>query len=41
VISAGSITGLRPLLPDRTRAKETFEVLDTTSNKFSLGAFYL
>jgi 4-amino-4-deoxy-L-arabinose transferase-like glycosyltransferase len=40
VISAGSINGLRPILPG-TRAKETFEVLDVRSNKFSLGAFYL
>ena len=40
VISAGSIQGIRSLLPT-PRAKESFEVLDTTSNKFALGAFYL
>lgn len=40
VISAGSIQGLRPILPT-ARAKESFEVMDQTSNKFSLAAFYL
>jgi hypothetical protein len=40
VISAGSIQGLRPILPT-PRAKESFEVMDQTSNKFSLAAFYL
>lgn len=40
ITEAGRATSMRSLLPT-TRAKETFEVLDTTSNKFSLAAFYL
>jgi 4-amino-4-deoxy-L-arabinose transferase-like glycosyltransferase len=40
ILSAGSIQGVRSLLPT-ARAKDTFEVLDTTSNKFALGAFIL
>jgi 4-amino-4-deoxy-L-arabinose transferase-like glycosyltransferase len=40
VISAGSIQGLRPILPT-PRAKESFEVVNQTSNKFSLGSFIL
>jgi hypothetical protein len=31
---------MRSLLPT-TRARESFEVVDTTSNKFSLVSFYL
>ncbi len=37
---AGRIQTLRTTVPT-PRAKETFELLDTTSNKFSLAAFYL
>ncbi|MCE9572748.1 MAG: hypothetical protein K8W52_06285 [Deltaproteobacteria bacterium] len=37
---AGRIQTLRNTVPT-PRAKETFEVLDTTSNKFTLAAFYL
>jgi 4-amino-4-deoxy-L-arabinose transferase-like glycosyltransferase len=37
---AGRLPGLRNLLPTAS-AKETFEILDTTSNKFSLGSFVL
>ncbi len=40
VTEAGRITGIRSLLPT-PRGRESFEVLDTTSNKFSLGAFDL
>ena len=40
VTEAGRATSVRSMLPT-TRAKETFEVLDTTSNKFSLVGFYL
>ncbi|HEU0035005.1 MAG TPA: hypothetical protein VFQ53_30475 [Kofleriaceae bacterium] len=37
---AGRTPSLRSLLPTQ-RAKDTFEILDTTSNKFWLAAFYL
>lgn len=40
VTEAGRLSGIRSLLPT-PRARESFEVLDTTSNKFSLGAFDL
>jgi hypothetical protein len=40
VTEAGRITSIRPMLPT-PRARDTFEVLDTTSNKFSLAAFTL
>jgi 4-amino-4-deoxy-L-arabinose transferase-like glycosyltransferase len=40
VTEAGRLTGIRSLLPT-PRARESFEVLNTTSNKFSLGAFDL
>jgi hypothetical protein len=40
VTEAGRATSMRSLLPT-TRAKESFEVLDTTSNKFTLVAFTL
>jgi 4-amino-4-deoxy-L-arabinose transferase-like glycosyltransferase len=40
VTEAGRATSVRGVLPT-TRAKETFEVVDTTSNKFSLVSFYL
>ena len=40
ITEAGRATSVRGILPT-TRAKETYEVIDTTSNKFSLGAFYL
>jgi len=40
VTEAGRLTGIRSLLPT-PRARDSFEVLDTTSNKFSLGAFDL
>jgi hypothetical protein len=40
VTEAGRIMGIRSLLPT-PRARDTFEVIDTTSNKFSLAAFWL
>jgi hypothetical protein len=40
VTEAGRISGIRSLLPT-PRGRESFEVLETTSNKFSLGAFDL
>jgi 4-amino-4-deoxy-L-arabinose transferase-like glycosyltransferase len=40
VTEAGRITSVRPQLPT-PRARDTFEVLETSSNKFSLAAFYL
>jgi len=40
VTEAGRGTSMRSLLPT-TRAKESFEVVDTTSNKFTLVSFYL
>jgi hypothetical protein len=40
VTEAGRATSIRSLLPT-ARAKETFQILDTTSNKFTLAAFYL
>jgi 4-amino-4-deoxy-L-arabinose transferase-like glycosyltransferase len=39
VTEAGRVTSIRGILPER--GKQSFEVLDTTSNKFSLGAFFL
>ncbi|HZJ64713.1 MAG TPA: hypothetical protein VFD36_14445 [Kofleriaceae bacterium] len=39
ITEAGRITGARSQLPPRGQA--TYEVLDTTSNKFSLAAFWL
>lgn len=38
VTEAGRITGVRSMLPTQ-RGRESFEVLDTTSNKFSLAGF--
>jgi 4-amino-4-deoxy-L-arabinose transferase-like glycosyltransferase len=40
VTEASRITGVRALLPTQ-RARDSYEVLDTTSNKFSLAAFWL
>ncbi|HEX2685782.1 MAG TPA: glycosyltransferase family 39 protein [Kofleriaceae bacterium] len=40
VTEAGRITSVRAMLPTQ-RARDTFEVVDTTSNKFSLAAFWL
>jgi 4-amino-4-deoxy-L-arabinose transferase-like glycosyltransferase len=40
VTEAGRATSVRGVLPT-TRAKESFEIVDTTSNKFSLVSFYL
>ncbi|MCX5746684.1 MAG: hypothetical protein NT062_29765 [Proteobacteria bacterium] len=40
VTDAGRVSSVKGLLPT-DRAKRTFQVLDTTSNKFSLGAFDL
>jgi len=40
ITEAGRINGLRSHLPT-PRGQQTFEVLDTTSNKFSLGVFTL
>ncbi|HEX4421324.1 MAG TPA: hypothetical protein VH165_25590, partial [Kofleriaceae bacterium] len=40
VTEGGRITGIRSLLPTQ-RARDSYEVLDTTSNKFSLGGFWL
>ena len=38
VTEAGRITGVRSMLPTQ-RARDTFEVLDSTSNKFSIASF--
>ncbi len=38
VTEAGRITGVRSMLPTQ-RGRDSFEVLDTTSNKFSLASF--
>jgi hypothetical protein len=40
ITEAGKLMSLRSMLPTQ-RARDSFEVLDTTSNKFALGAFYL
>ena len=40
ITEAGRLAGLQSRLPTQ-RAKDTFQILDTTSNKFSIGAFYL
>ena len=40
VTEAGRVNGARAALPTQ-RARDSFEVLDTTSNKFSLAAFWL
>jgi hypothetical protein len=40
ITEAGRATSVRTMLPTQ-RAKDTFEVLDTTSNKFTLVSFYL
>jgi hypothetical protein len=40
ITEASRIMGFPQLAPT-TRAKESYEVLDTTSNKFSIAAFYL
>jgi len=40
VTEASRITSVRALLPTQ-RARDSYEVLDTTSNKFSLAAFWL
>jgi 4-amino-4-deoxy-L-arabinose transferase-like glycosyltransferase len=47
ITEAGRVTSLRAILPTQhadgtpSPARDTFEVLDTTSNKFSLAAFWL
>ena len=40
ITEAGRITSVRAMLPTQ-RGRDTFEVIDTTSNKFSIAAFYL
>ena len=40
VTEAGRIMGVRSMLPTQ-RARDSYEVIDTTSNKFSLAAFWL
>jgi 4-amino-4-deoxy-L-arabinose transferase-like glycosyltransferase len=40
ITESGRATSVRGILPT-ARAKESYEVIETTSNKFSLGAFYL
>ncbi|HWU89848.1 MAG TPA: hypothetical protein VN253_21450, partial [Kofleriaceae bacterium] len=40
VTGASQLLGIKGSLPTQ-RARDSFEVLDTTSNKFSLGAFWL
>ncbi len=40
VLTSGNISGLSSLLPT-PRARATLETLDTTSNKFMMGAFWL
>ena len=41
VTEAGRATSVRVDAPDASAARETFEVIDTTSNKFSMAAFTL
>ncbi|MDB4957248.1 MAG: 4-amino-4-deoxy-L-arabinose transferase and related glycosyltransferase of family-like protein [Myxococcales bacterium] len=40
ITESGRVASMRSLLPTQ-RARDSFEVLDTTSNKFSIAAFYL
>jgi 4-amino-4-deoxy-L-arabinose transferase-like glycosyltransferase len=40
ITEAGRITSVRALLPTQ-RARDSYEVIDMTSNKFALGAFWL
>jgi len=40
ITEASRINGFTQLAPT-TRAHDTYQVLDTTSNKFSIAAFYL
>jgi len=40
VTEAGRISGVRSMVPSQ-RAQQTFEILDTSSNKFSIAAFWL
>ena len=40
ITEAGRATAVRAMLPTQ-RAKDSFEVIETSSNKFSLAAFYL
>jgi 4-amino-4-deoxy-L-arabinose transferase-like glycosyltransferase len=40
ITEASRIMGVRSMLPT-PRARDSFEVIDTTSNKFSIAAFYL
>ena len=40
VTEAGRISSMRSMLPTQ-RARDTYEIIDTTSNKFSLAAFWL
>ena len=40
ITEAGRITGVRATLPTQ-RARDSYEVIDTTSNKFSIAAFWL
>ncbi|TMQ22825.1 MAG: hypothetical protein E6J91_00955 [Deltaproteobacteria bacterium] len=40
ITEAGRITSARAGLPTQ-RARDSYEVIDTTSNKFSLAAFWL
>jgi 4-amino-4-deoxy-L-arabinose transferase-like glycosyltransferase len=40
ITEAGRISGARSMVPSQ-RAQQTFEILDTSSNKFSIAAFWL
>ncbi|HWU87885.1 MAG TPA: hypothetical protein VN253_11450, partial [Kofleriaceae bacterium] len=40
ITEAGRLPSVRSILPTQ-RARDSFEILDQTSNKFALGAFYL
>ena len=40
ITEAGRITGVRSTLPTK-RARDSYEAIDTTSNKFSLAVFWL
>jgi 4-amino-4-deoxy-L-arabinose transferase-like glycosyltransferase len=40
ITEAGRISGVRSMLPTQ-RARDTYEVIDTSSNKFSVAAFWL
>ena len=40
ITEAGRLTAVKSVLPTQ-RARDSFEILDQTSNKFAIGAFYM